>query len=186
MTLPLHLQQLFQAVYDAPQDSSRREVLADALLEQGEARGEFISLQLDGASRSRKRAAKLLKRHRQAFLGPLADTVVPGTDEWQGGFLIGAAATLSGARVEERAWSTVERLVVVLGPKPPLELASAHFRSLRQIMLTPLTHLNGRRQENQTWERQQRALEAVRLLLLEGRRPQVLMPGAEWRSHLRA
>jgi uncharacterized protein (TIGR02996 family) len=186
MTLPLHIEAMFQAVYDAPGECARREVLADALLEQGEVRGEFISLQLDGSSRSRKRAAKLLNRHRQAFLGPLADTVVPGTDEWQGGFLTGAAATLCGARVDERAWATVERLVVVLGPKPPLELASAHFRSLRQVCLTPLTRLNGHRLEPERWERQQRALEAVRLLLLEGRRPRVLVPGAEWRSSYRA
>ena len=180
-----HIQALFQAVHEAPVELARREVLADALLELGDPRGEFILLQLDGSNRARKRAAKLLQRHRQAFLGSLADTIVGGTDEWRSGFLVSAAARLVGERTGDSGWATVEKLVVVLGPQPPLELASPHLRSLREVRLTPLMRNLGSPPEPETWARQQRALEAVRLLLLEGSRPKVLTAGAEWIGDLR-
>ena len=71
------------AVYAAPSDDAPRMVLADALLEKGDPRGEFISLQLE-ASRRRLTAAErwreydLLEAHRDAWLGPLTLAL----DEW--------------------------------------------------------------------------------------------------------
>jgi uncharacterized protein (TIGR02996 family) len=63
-------------VWEAPKDLARRQVLADVLLERGDPRGEFISLQLAGASRDRQRT--LLKAHGHAWLGALDDVV-----EWK-------------------------------------------------------------------------------------------------------
>ncbi len=61
------------ALFAAPQDDGPRLVLADALQELGDPRGEFISLQLNPrrSQRSERRMQKLLERHRGAFLGPL-------------------------------------------------------------------------------------------------------------------
>ena len=57
------------AVYAEPSDLGRRQVLADVLLEQGDPRGEFISLQL--ARASPKRQKTLLKQHGAKWLGRL-------------------------------------------------------------------------------------------------------------------
>ena len=64
------------AVYAAPDDDAPRLVLADALLEKADPRGEFITLQLKG-SRGRLDATQrwkeydLAEAHRDAWLGPL-------------------------------------------------------------------------------------------------------------------
>ncbi len=63
----------FAAVWAAPGDDARKQVLADVLLERGDARGEFISLQLAHAAPKRQQA--LLKKHRTTWLGGLADIV---------------------------------------------------------------------------------------------------------------
>lgn len=71
---------LLQAVLDAPDAVEPRLVLADWLMERGEPRGEFISLQCALADRpgrsSRReytgRAAELLRQHAGAWLAPVA------------------------------------------------------------------------------------------------------------------
>jgi len=68
---------LFEAVLASPGDDQAREVLADCLLEQGDPRGELISIQLAEARgtathEASKRADALLKQHKKAWLGPLA------------------------------------------------------------------------------------------------------------------
>ncbi len=67
------LASLLAPVWANPRDRALRQVLADQLLERGDERGEFISLQLARAGQKRQR--QLLKRHRAEWLGPLADLV---------------------------------------------------------------------------------------------------------------
>ncbi len=64
---------LYAPIWAAPGDLAARQVLADVLLERGDPRGEFISLQL--ASASPKRQRTLLNAHRKEWLGALADVV---------------------------------------------------------------------------------------------------------------
>jgi uncharacterized protein (TIGR02996 family) len=170
------LEALFLPVYEAPGDRARREVLADALLERGEVRGEFIALQLDGSVRARKRAAKLLERHRRQFLGRLVDAVVAGTDQWRDGFLVGCHAWLDGATTDQPSWATVERLVLHVGQLAPRELASPHLKSLTRLALafgtTPRDQRTGPLYED--------VLEVVRAQLAAANRQGVLREGAEW------
>ncbi len=67
----VHEPKLLEHTLENPSDDSARIVYADALLERGEARGEFIALQLDGSPAALKRANALLKKHRESWLGPL-------------------------------------------------------------------------------------------------------------------
>ena len=66
---------------DAP-----RSVLADALAERGDPRGEMIALQLDVRGGGDSRAAKLLKRYRDDWLGDLG-RVIATDAEYRRGFL---------------------------------------------------------------------------------------------------
>lgn len=78
-------ERLDRAVLEAlgahPDDDALRGVVADALLEAGDARGEFISLvrRQPLPATARKRAAKLFARHRAAWLGPVADVALTGS-----------------------------------------------------------------------------------------------------------
>lgn len=135
------LEQLYRAVFAAPEDDGPRLVLADALQERGDPRGEFISLQLQSprAQRSERRMQKLLERHRAEFLRGLAPAVMPdATQRWERGFLSEASVVLHGDLVETPDWATVKKLEVLFSGTPPLELASEHMRSLREISLAPL------------------------------------------------
>ncbi|MFO0595136.1 MAG: hypothetical protein U0228_07525 [Myxococcaceae bacterium] len=60
-----------EAVYLHPHVRGHRQVLADVLLEQGDPRGEFISLQLARASEKRQR--QLIKKHQAQWLGQLGE-----------------------------------------------------------------------------------------------------------------
>lgn len=108
-------QSLFAPVWAAPRDPAPRQVLADALLEQGDPRGEFISLQLADASHQRQRA--LLKQFGRQWLGALADVVDLKADppRFEGGF----AAEVSVRQVKRAQfllaadapeWATVRRV----------------------------------------------------------------------------
>ena len=68
---PPPLETLYSPIWEDPRDSARRQVLADVLLERGDPRGEFISLQLAHASPKRQRT--LINTHGRAWLGALAD-----------------------------------------------------------------------------------------------------------------
>lgn len=135
------IEELYRAVFAAPEDDGPRLVLADALQERGDPRGEFISLQLQTprAQRSERRMQKLLERHRSEFLRGLAPAVMPeATQRWERGFLSEASVVLHGELVEAPDWATVKKLEVLFSGTPPLELASEHMRSLREITLAPL------------------------------------------------
>lgn len=135
------IEELYRAVFAAPADDGPRLVLADALQERGDPRGEFISLQLQNprAQRSERRMQKLLERHRTEFLRGLASAVMPdATQQWERGFLSEASVVLSGDRVDTPDWATLKKLEVLFSGAPPLELASEHMRSLKEITLAPL------------------------------------------------
>ncbi len=103
------LEQLYAAVYAAPTDDGPRRVLADALLEAGDPRGELIALQLSGGDPERVEA--LLKKHGEKWLGPLAKGVNPEFVRWRAGFpeavgLFRSLALLPKA-VGHAEWATV-------------------------------------------------------------------------------
>ncbi|MEO8845868.1 MAG: TIGR02996 domain-containing protein [Kofleriaceae bacterium] len=67
---------LFAAIYASPDADEPREILADALQEAGDPRGEFIALQLrehrgDPSEELRDRAQELVAQHGKTWLGPL-------------------------------------------------------------------------------------------------------------------
>jgi uncharacterized protein (TIGR02996 family) len=113
------LADLFAAVYDAPHDDGPRVVLADALLEQGDPRGELISIQLRLAHEPADRALRthekeLLDAHGKGWLGPLAPVLAAGF-RFERGFL--AACVVDNEHfdrvqklVGHPAWSTVHTL----------------------------------------------------------------------------
>jgi uncharacterized protein (TIGR02996 family) len=80
------LERLLEAIYDAPDDDAPRLVYADALLERGDPRGEFIVRQCRGDA-----ATDLLEEHGDRWLGELVDLLVEST--FERGFL--AKATIS-------------------------------------------------------------------------------------------
>jgi uncharacterized protein (TIGR02996 family) len=130
----------FSDVYARPSDDAAKQVLADALLEAGDPRGEFIALQML-PRRGRKAELKLerlLERHRAAFLGPLAASVLPAGQVWEKGFLVECRAALDGRLVDEPAWATVRKLEVVNDDAmTPRELSSPHLKSLREVSQVP-------------------------------------------------
>jgi hypothetical protein len=70
-----------------PPEIAARQVLADALLEHGDPRGELINLQTsppNKASLARQRA--LLKQHEKTWLGQLAGLVMKDSTVWEAGY----------------------------------------------------------------------------------------------------
>ena len=109
---------LFRDVYANPFDDGRRAVLADALTETGDVRGEFISLQLTPSKKHARRVKELLRTHGTAWVGPLAPfiDVPPGAE---GVFSRGFPSSVR-LQVDQTpeifgrtdAWGTVETLRV--------------------------------------------------------------------------
>ncbi len=110
------LTSLFAAVYADLGDDGARSVLADALQEVGDPRGEFIALQLArGRSGERKpREAALWKRHGRDWLEPIAAAVDQESVVFERGFL--AKCRLQSysdeALAAREAWKTVEEVEV--------------------------------------------------------------------------
>ncbi len=79
--------QLFDECLARPDDNAPRAVLADALLEREDPRGELITLQLRGdlGEPEQKRVAALLRQNEKRWLGDLAR--VTKLRVWRGGFL---------------------------------------------------------------------------------------------------
>lgn len=134
-------QSLFAAVYAAPHDTSARLVLADALQELGDPRGEFIALQC--ANPADKKAKALSKQHGKAWVVPLQGWL--GSDvRFSRGFPSEVTLKLRNdqdARAAENApeWSTIEVMHVAnpAGGSSVNEPASQMFpralRSLREL-----------------------------------------------------
>jgi len=122
------------AVYAEPADLGRRQVLADVLLEQGDPRGEFISLQLARASPKRQKA--LLKQHSNKWLGrlqPLAEDPV-----FEDGFVAELTVNLALKlnqyllTLDAPEWATVRRV-----PKGPPRLAPTSLLALNDALPIP-------------------------------------------------
>ncbi len=82
---------LLAAVYAKPADDALRQIYADRLNERADPHGEFITLQFQRANgtisaEGVRREASLLKKHRNAWLGPLAPFVVKSMVEFEKGF----------------------------------------------------------------------------------------------------
>ncbi|MFZ5442427.1 MAG: TIGR02996 domain-containing protein [Myxococcota bacterium] len=119
------LDELLAAVYASPDDETVRQVYADALLEVGDPRGEFMVLQLKRARgealtpAEEKQEAALQKKHAKAWLGPLYEVLHTTSLGFRGGFLHTAqirpvSKALAAAR-NHPAWSTVRELNMSTG-----------------------------------------------------------------------
>jgi uncharacterized protein (TIGR02996 family) len=132
---------LFEAVYDNPFDDAPRLVLGDALLEQGDPRGELIAEQqrrlAKGVATPSKRERALVKAHGESWLEPLGDVLRQPT--YRLGFLCSAA--IQGgvhdltALAQRREWRTLEKLFVgQISPDSAVELLSLpSLAALREV-----------------------------------------------------
>ncbi|MGZ3473775.1 MAG: TIGR02996 domain-containing protein [Polyangiales bacterium] len=89
---------LFAAIRNDPSDDSVRAVYADWLEEQGDPRGQFISLQLATHARAatedeRKSMKALLDKHGQTWLGELGSILQQDQIRFERGFVARAAVT---------------------------------------------------------------------------------------------
>lgn len=108
------LDALYAEVYANPTRDEPREVLADALAEIGDPRGEFIQLQLQnargaGTQQTRLRERRLLARHRAEWT--LLRAIDSRTVEFERGFPSRASVTLQGraaspAVMQDPRWAT--------------------------------------------------------------------------------
>ncbi len=83
---------LLLKVHEAPDDDAAKLVVADALLERKDPRGEFIALQFkvwrgEATKEDRARVSALLSKHRASWFGPLAEVLDPETVVFEKGFL---------------------------------------------------------------------------------------------------
>jgi uncharacterized protein (TIGR02996 family) len=107
------LAELWRQVVDAPDDLGPRLVLADALIERGDPRGELIVLQCGGADSkvliddrvgdAGERVGELVAQHWEAWLGPLARVVRRQGSQFRDGMLATLEVGGDGA-VPDDAW----------------------------------------------------------------------------------
>lgn len=111
---PVDLEALWSEVWSDPQDLGKRLVLADALTQVDDPRGEFISLQCmeDPPRKSITRAKKILKAHIDDFTGPLP--VVRASRVFERGFLTRARVNAESkhfhASLNAKEWRTLEEI----------------------------------------------------------------------------
>jgi|GEM_PF-2576071 len=79
---------LLAPLWARPDDAALRQVVADALLAEGEPWGEFIALSTRGKKSDSDRIAELLAEHGKLFCGPLAKICSPEGRVFEGGFLV--------------------------------------------------------------------------------------------------
>lgn len=97
-----------------PEDRELRPIYADALLSEGDPRGTFIALQLQGDDQSLAEADKLLRKHKADWLGPVLSRVLCKV-EFTEGFLTAAAleGNASASRDEWEQAALDPRLVTL-------------------------------------------------------------------------
>jgi len=110
--MPDRGQALLDAVLAQPEDDAARAVYADWLSEQGQVRGEFIQIQLEGHHPTRQR--RLIRSYQREWLGPIAD-LVRGQAGWERGFVTDIRIQLTEPLAVQRAigaaqWRTVQRI----------------------------------------------------------------------------
>jgi len=114
---PQRTDDIWSEIYAHLDDDGPRLVLADALIEEDNPRGEFIFLQLrpELDKAEQKRMAQLLVAHEKEWLGPVAD-VTHKARVWRRGFLDECSLLPRGkflaAAVGHRVWSTVRHLTM--------------------------------------------------------------------------
>lgn len=104
-------------VYSRPADDDVRRVLADALLEAGDVRGELITLQLLPSldATQRKRAKQLLDQHARKWLGVLEPAILKSGLVYRRGFPAVAKLSTNQRSVVDKVmgrpeWNTFEEL----------------------------------------------------------------------------
>lgn len=98
---------LFAAARAAPGDDAPRLVLSDLLQEQGDPRGEFIRLQIQGNQRA---ANRLLKAHRATWLAPFEGDVSFASAVFERGFPVQVKLSHGRYVTPGPHWATIERL----------------------------------------------------------------------------
>ncbi|HEU0029310.1 MAG TPA: hypothetical protein VFQ53_01670 [Kofleriaceae bacterium] len=130
---------LLDAYLANPDDEAALAVLADALVEAGDPRGELIALETaiangTASSKAAERAPTLLYEHRDRWLEPLPDV---GRAQFERGFPVSLVCEprVDGrlaAAVEHREWATLRELVVAV---PHLDLTPLVRRMPRLRLL---------------------------------------------------
>jgi uncharacterized protein (TIGR02996 family) len=142
---------LFSEIYASPDDNALRAVLADALMEAGNPRGEFIALQLQEDAASQKKARALLKLYEKEWLGPFDRILSRQSLVWKRGFIEEAALSSTMKAIHERdvlelpEWSTIKVLTTVYESQIPLQPALKNLVELRQLGLSAAAQLAGLR-----------------------------------------
>lgn len=113
--------ELLEAVWNDPHDDGLRLVLADALTEAGDPRGELISLQVgrlgrEPTRRGMARERALIREHGASWIGGLARLTYKRSWRFARGFLVACELKpLKALRIAAEAhhpeWATVERIV---------------------------------------------------------------------------
>lgn len=116
---------LLAAIYAAPGDDAPRVVYADVLTEAGDARGEFITLQLQGCDV--KRQQKLLRAAGRAWFDGLDADGAAHIIHRRG---FPAEATLGPGEIRGPAWATIEVLRLV---NDGTFSGAPHLRALRAL-----------------------------------------------------
>ena len=112
------LDALWNAVWNAPGEVAPRAVLADALQQAGDPRGEFIALQLSNEPSAAERANALSRLHADAWTKGLP--VASRTSlEFRRGFIARAQVDANSASLDSPQWRTLEHLEL----KPVLPVA---------------------------------------------------------------
>ena len=126
------VEELLQAVYASPDDDGPRLVCADAWMEMGDLRGEFVALQIRGDEDSLARSEALLLAHKRRWLGPILD-VLARPPIFERGFLARCEIDLRRPdRVRDLAERPEWRTVCAISGSCRLALARG-LRALREI-----------------------------------------------------
>jgi uncharacterized protein (TIGR02996 family) len=128
---------LLSRVHADPEDLEARMVLADHLLEQGNPRGELITLQCHSQP-DEARIEDLLAAHRLRWEAPLGPAIVRGTTRFERGFPMAVLMNpLWGQPLPEAGpcWATVREIDWVRAMLPDMAawLAHPHLRNVRVL-----------------------------------------------------
>lgn len=132
---------LFAEVYADPFGDGPRVVLADALQELGDPRGELIALQLARARTGKRtrRESALIKQHARAWLGPIGPAVPNRDLKFERGFLAKCRIQHHRETIEpylkHQEWKTVEEVILGrwVGSLQPFADALPALRVLGEI-----------------------------------------------------
>ncbi len=125
----VHLDELYRAVWDNPDDDATKLVLADALLAIGDPRGELIQLQFSDRH-DESGAMRLLQRHGLTWLGALRGKVIPLA--YEKGFLAACQIVSADGAGGHPEWSTVHTVEIFEDELPLLD--DPALRSLKHVI----------------------------------------------------